>query len=148
MDRSCIASFEKPNSVKVRREGGRVATARVSEGRGMSAHTPGPWTKRGGGPSYVKDDDRADVPFHVVKVDEDEQGRRRTAFVAVCDATTLNNDANAQLIAAAPDLLNELQRCQDVLFGLLDYFDPGHELTEINKQRDRNTAAIAKAEGR
>jgi len=31
--------------------------------------------------------------------------RRVTSYVAVCEATVLDNEANARLIAAAPDLL-------------------------------------------
>ena len=108
------------------------------------SHTPGPWTKRGGGPSCIKGGDRDDVPFHVVKVDKDEQGRRRTAFVAVCDATTLNNEANAHLVSAAPDLLASLREMEDMLHLWMTDNAGTRELDML----ERCEAAIAKAEGR
>lgn len=56
-------------------------------------HTPGPWTAR------------MRLTPHVVAIYRDEQGRRCTAFVAVCNSTTLANASNAHLIAGAPELL-------------------------------------------
>lgn len=56
--------------------------------------------------------------------------------------------ANAQLIAAAPELLAELKASNDLLFLLLNYFEPRHELQQINTQRENNIMAIAKAEGK
>lgn len=58
-----------------------------------------------------------------------------------------NVQANANLLSAAPTLAEELERCQDLLWGLINYFDEGHELSEINRQRERNSAALAKARG-
>lgn len=65
-------------------------------------------------------------------------------IAAIVAPRSPEGSANARLIAAAPEMRAELERCQDLLFGLLDYFDPGHELTEINRQRERNAAVLSK----
>lgn len=71
------------------------------------SHTPGPWTARS----------KAGRP-HVVAIYQDEQNRRCTAFVAICDSTTLPNAENAQLISAAPDLLAALKAMEETAMRL------------------------------
>lgn len=98
------------------------------------SHTPGPWF-----PAQVKGSYQ--VPFRV----EDSQGR----LVAVCHGDQLDPGAisigearhNADLIAAAPDLLVQLQRLlslwEEAIGWEKDYMDMG----------DPARAAISKAKG-
>lgn len=93
-----------------------------------AAHTPGPWVVAGpeaaSGPGYVM--------------------TRGGTYIA---KPLINNEANARLIAAAPELL-------DALEAALAHFGPFAEIT-INGQRDPDDvrvtalirAAIAKATG-
>ena len=73
-------------------------------------HTPGPWEYRKGGKANL--DIEGDVHYnpHVVAIYRDGEGRRCTAYIAECSSTTADNDANAALIAAAPDLLEAARR--------------------------------------
>lgn len=66
--------------------------------------TPGPWEHRKAGKVIVLAGDPREYPDHIVKIDRDERGRRRTVFVAICESATLPNGANAQLISKAPQL--------------------------------------------
>lgn len=54
----------------------------------------------------------------------------------------------ARAVNCHADLLQALKANNDLLFGLLDYFEPGHELSVMNAQREKNITLIAKAEGR
>jgi hypothetical protein len=78
-----------------------------------ATHTPGPWTVRKSGVSRFSTDGEnwEDEPYpdHVVRIYRDSQGRRCTQYIALCKGAALPNDANANLIAAAPDLLQELE---------------------------------------
>lgn len=74
----------------------------------MSGHTPGPWT-------FSKDDQLGDTRFYIAQ----EEGAPYTpdySDVATLIAETCSGDrvrvqeANARLIAAAPELLEALQR--------------------------------------
>jgi hypothetical protein len=85
-------------------------------------HTPGPWKARKAGELTVEGS-ATKFPNHVVYEYKDNLGRRCTAFVAHCDSATLENEANARLIAAAPELLTELQKARDELVGWAAYFD-------------------------
>lgn len=83
----------------------------------MSGHTPGPWTVERDGPNrrwLVNGDDFA---------------------VATCDGAIRRQEADARLIAAAPDLLNALR----------DMLDGTGDITAERVGRAR--AAIAKATG-
>src|ERR1019366_7672598 len=78
-------------------------------------YTPGPWTYRKGG-EVVADGKNfwegkpvtMEAPPQVVAIYQDEQERRCTAHVCSCESTTLPNKENAQLIAAAPDMMSAL----------------------------------------
>lgn len=106
----------------------------------MTEHTPGPWDAR-----WPK--------FDSVIVDADE---RVIATVSFSDHADSECEANAHLIAAAPDLL-EMARllirfCSDRDGKLLPYEDwiqcfveDGSTITEVV---DKAQAAIAKAEAR
>lgn len=95
-----------------------------------TAHTPGPWIARM----------KSSTP-HVVSIFQDAQDRRCTAFVAICDSTTLPNAANATLIAAAPDLL-------DAAIAIRETCPCDNDITQaFNAAWHQMLAAIAKAEG-
>ena len=85
----------------------------------MSEHTPGPWTSYTGTHSIWAEGQRAICVM---------TGARKTA--------DMERDANARLIAAAPDLLTSLQ----ALVALHDEFAPGLELNIARR-------VIAKATG-
>lgn len=92
----------------------------------MAEHTPGPWRSE-----YVRD-----VPegyaAAIVAVDD--------GVVAVVPASWFSTEANAQLIAAAPDLFDACRQ----LISSVDKFDGTECVNAILSAR----AAIAKAEGR
>ncbi len=85
----------------------------------MSKHTPGPWK-----PTYESD------PYRLV---DHTDGRE---IAAVSGVDNENRDANARLIAAAPDLLEALK-------GLLPMWESGVSEPWVEAAK----AAIAKAEG-
>lgn len=59
------------------------------------------------------------------------------------------NIANAHLIAAAPDLHDELSKSNGLLWDILNYLDDFPMVRQrINEQRQLNANALAKAEGR
>jgi len=107
---------------------------RVAETAVVSGHTPGPWShdyrhNRNGGYSQEVFDERGELiataAWYPVKLDD--------------IITTTNREANARLIAAAPDLLEAAERA----LAELEMFCAGTSLGEIGKLR----AAIAKARG-
>ena len=101
----------------------------------MSNHTPGPWEFYASG----TEDDDGHPGFTVQPLDDsDESQPRYTADV--------RGEANARLIAAAPDLLTQLNRVVKVLFsvGVTSGVDASRRGTAIREAR----AAIAKVEGR
>jgi hypothetical protein len=92
-------------------------------------HTPAPWTANASGLIYrqVSDDDDG-APF----------------VCDVCDNPLEYTDqerANARLIAAAPDLLEALELCEDVLAELARLDDGTPSISALHAAR----AAIAKA---
>ncbi len=107
----------------------------------MSApmHTPGPWFR---------------VPYgdgHDTVICEDEAGNRRIAFMALPGCRDQQErrkawreiKANARLIAAAPELLAELEKAEDFMSGL-----EGWDLQDgIDEKLAGIRAAIAKAKG-
>ena len=102
----------------------------------MSKHTPGPWI--GAGPSFGDPLPRYTTSIMTEWEHEDD------GFIEICEFPFHHhdgeNEANARLIAAAPELLETLEAVTDALAG--------HELNNgdvsaINKAR----AAIAKATG-
>jgi hypothetical protein len=90
--------------------------------------TPGPWEAW----------PTPDGSVAVRKQYRDEQGRRVTTWPAVCGCNTLPNEANAALIAAAPDLYATL--CALVIAVNSDGPFPFEAV-------DRATAALRKARG-
>ncbi len=91
----------------------------------MAEHTPGPW----------KVDDRDAGYAACVK----SSGNHMLADIWPC-GTIEDSLANAQLIAAAPDMLEAIRECLKCLF-LFEEFDPV-------KANDILTWALEKAEGR
>ena len=92
----------------------------------MSTHTPGPWIADSAGTVRAQCDAQP-LPYVVAVVLGD------------ADVGKGRGDANASLIAAAPDLLKALR-------DLLDWnvaMDPDHDCDEFDAAR----AAIAKATG-
>jgi hypothetical protein len=89
-------------------------------------HTPGDWTAW----------HAPDGTWAIRTVYEDEQGRRTTAWPAVCNAGAQPNEQNARLIAAAPSLLAALTAIADAAPAMQDAL-----WAQV-------AAAIAKAEGR
>lgn len=71
-------------------------------------HTPGPWTIQQQGP---------DEQIYVIQ----EDGMR---FICRMEECYSEQNANANLIAAAPDLLTSLQRLYDATYGKTDLVCP------------------------
>jgi hypothetical protein len=109
-----------------------------------AAHTPGPWVPRRAG-TFIEGEpgheETHNYPAHVVVIDKTDKGLRRTRFVAECSGSGLPNDANARLIAAAPELLAALKEIMPDGWGENSTMDhmPGIKAARL---------AIAKAEGR
>lgn len=98
----------------------------VKRAEAVPAHTPGPWLR--GNPSRS----------HIL---QDNSGR---SLIAVVSTWTMSDradeaEANARLIAAAPDMLAALK--------MLRKHDEAYELELSEHQRDQLHDAIAKAEG-
>jgi hypothetical protein len=67
-------------------------------------------------------------------------------LITTCFAMQNEDDANARLIAAAPELLEALQDAEKALFAALDNAF-GEELANGNRELIQARAAIAKALG-
>ena len=101
-------------------------------------HTPGPWTAEPPGIyGYGADDDKywavqtEDERIALVVTDPDEEGQ-----------------ADAQLIATAPNLLDALKKAKDELISLYEQQYPDDESdNETTKVIDYVIATIAQAEG-
>lgn len=100
----------------------------------MSGHTPGPWEW------WQPTDDELLIRSRF----QDEQGRRATAYPAAINVNgSMPYEANARLIAAAPDMLEALKRIAEWNDGSRPLGDePWLEMVDIA------LPAIAKAEGR
>lgn len=102
----------------------------------MTAFTPGPWHWS------TIDDDQAneDEPYHFIQI-EKNSGWRGEDYMSVSGVCS---EANARLIAAAPDLLEALQE----VMGWISNWNPNFEHDdEWPETRARVGAAIAKARG-
>ena len=95
----------------------------------MSAHTPGPWKAIG---DFIHTSDN--LPFVLAYTPEQQDG------VPVGD-----RDANAQLIAAAPEMLAALKRLVDLLEVMRGLGDT--PIKGWSKRVEAARAAIAKATG-
>lgn len=96
-------------------------------------HTPGPWI--GAGPSFG-----GPLPLYTTEIitewEDEDEGSPTICFLPFTHNDD-ENEANALLIAAAPELLEALQSCADILRH--EGVWPGAEA--------RARAAIAKATG-
>jgi len=98
--------------------------------------TPGPWE------TYVSTMPVGRQRFACIQPAEGI--KRRIADVMLHDDQA---EADARLIAAAPDLLAALRETSDIL-RVLACLAKGSDLSAIQKQYAANRKAIAKAEGR
>lgn len=99
-----------------------------------SEYTPGRWCSDG---RFIIAPDPAGIhaDIYIAEIVEtDDEGRL---------ATPRQQFANAQLIAAAPEMLAALQLCEDVLSDLARLDDGTPSISALHMARD----AIAKAEG-
>lgn len=101
------------------------STAKTAIGDAPATHTPGPWTAR---PRRTGDSWWVEAPI--------EGGR--LGYLAECVGRNAS-EANALLVAAAPDLLQALR-------DVLEMID--HEIPVSVGSLGKARAAIAKAEGR
>jgi hypothetical protein len=100
----------------------------------MNKHTLGPWFTE----EYTYGDDVYDFTAVLAPKDVDGEGP-----VTICE---IHNQANARLIAAAPDLLEAL--C--TMAAVAAYLSAGESVdpAEIDSAFAKARAAIAKAEGK
>lgn len=102
----------------------------------MSTHTPGPWVVA---PGSKGDPDLDDCDFMV----EEATGRQEVVATIVGPIGTGSTDANARLIAAAPELLDALRAfCGDY------ESTPTTSDTSLKAAYLHALKVIAKAEGR
>lgn len=81
----------------------------------MNDFTPGPWQIFE--PSGLSEN----VLIAVVEHDADDEGRHKSYLTRICEmADTRDEDGNAKLIAAAPDLLGVLTEVRDAIVGPVD----------------------------
>lgn len=102
----------------------------------MSKHTPGPWVVRSLRPAFNTND---------LRIWSHSKGP-----VANIPASYADQEANARLIATAPEMLAALKDLANEITqsGMIDLDDGSETMREINRKRDVAIAAIAKAEGR
>jgi len=103
-----------------------------------SKHTPGPWLYRedkGGGYEVF--------PYNGGPPEIGE-------WAEICTISEYNKDpeADARLVAAAPELLEELKRTRDDLTNIKAFCTLDATREAISRMIQRIDAAIAKAEGR
>jgi len=115
----------------------------------MSKHTPKPWSmtlwSASGKPASIyaqTEDERSDYP------DDHHEATIELCFFVDCDEDGyIDSDemiANANLMVAAPDLLEVLEGMVETLQAFYD--DPDNELPDTRQMIDAR-AAIAKANG-
>lgn len=102
----------------------------------MSSHTPGPWT-------IAKQQTGLRLPVVLLAGKAAVTVQNVTHDLDECDA-------NARLIAAAPELLEELRhtlRNVEAMLHMLPLAAPAVERQSLTTWAERNRVAIAKAEG-
>jgi len=102
------------------------------------SHTPGPWEASEGWPSDVWHVDMSDGRYSVIVSRADES--------AVWSAE--ESQANARLIAAAPDMLDALRTADDALDYAQAQVDSDKDRDRLRQWRTRVQNVIALAEGR
>ena len=116
----------------------------------MTQHTKGPWT------AHVGQFDYADnVGSRPVTFGEDDNVGRVCVVSAIAErkrstpynAPDLERDANARLIAAAPDLLEALKALLEHIEIEFEGAEDAADAYGITADMDRARAAIAKATG-
>lgn len=111
----------------------------------MSKHTPGPWT-------FSRWDQFGEARFYVAQA-EGAPYTPNYSDVATLIAETVSSEyvsiqeANARLIAAAPDLLEALQKCTEWMEQLRASGDAGNWQWSDGDEYMQAIAAIAKATG-
>lgn len=75
----------------------------------------------------------------------DDQGRRTTTWPAVCNAGGQPNEANARLIAAAPDMLEALKQFVEEYVEMINSGDCGFWDPEKEDKVIKARAALSKA---
>lgn len=99
--------------------------------------TEGPWEQKGHGQtvyvgkgliSWEPKEGLVEeiIPAHVVHVSRDSENRRCTQFVAVCNGANCPNEANAKLIAKAPEMAEALQKLTNLFYN-------GHTVQEMGQ---------------
>ena len=81
------------------------------------SHTPGPWTAKRGGPDF-REGWSVEAPNSPHPLGESFS--RQDNVVGKCCSAGVYREADARLIAAAPDLLAALKRVRKAYGGLLD----------------------------
>jgi len=104
-------------------------------------HTPGPWrSKKARTLIHVQGDSPiCEISVSANHIHEDSPGAK-ASYIAT-------QEANARLIAAAPDLLDALQALFDSYKQLADSGDSGFWKLEEQPEGQQALAAIAKATG-
>ena len=111
----------------------------------MTKHTPAPWEVRKN-PHHKRRYDIYSEGRHIAYV-----GPGHTSPEDYPEGCAIMDEANADLIAAAPDMLAALERLMQVIersYGIVNYYDDGgteawDEMEEVKAIK----AAIAKAKG-
>jgi hypothetical protein len=103
----------------------------------MGKHTPGPWNR------YIGEEGPIAIS------DSNPQPGKRKAIVrfGVGCIKGEEAEANAHLIAAAPDMLEELEEADATICSLCKRLNPQHAECESCEEREVRRAAIAKAKG-
>ena len=104
-------------------------------------HTPGPWMRDR--ESGFDCDVRAVNGRKIASVNVQNQPKSKEGWAL----RKKENEANACLIAAAPELLKALQRFVKVMDESYDYPDTSGELQRLCEAANEARAAIAKANG-
>lgn len=114
-------------------------------------HTKGPWVADLSGPRIMCGDALIVSVWNVGKVDQERIGGEswldmRNRIAPELRASEATAEANAHLIAAAPDMLEALKQVLDAY--ILTRIQIGDELIERSPLAVMSRAAIAKAEGK
>ncbi len=101
-------------------------------------HTPGPWRD-----DPVRDNDTGDFADSRIEIRDDDGGYIARAFAHTNHGVL---QANARLIAAAPDLLAALEELSDAV-GSTAQATMYHYCRRVREAQEAARAAIAKARG-